>query len=301
MWKDYSYRRSISPSQQYCYVDDYTYSIDGDTIIGKPYIKLKKTGWHHVIYSHNNLTTHDSTFSCTYFGSIRSDSLKKVFFIGKGLSTESLLYDFNLNVGDTLPLSFNYFSYEYNINIVSSIDSILIDGVYRKKYNICTTTYPPYIFASLIEGIGSTRGLFGNLVVPPVSSFLFGCELVCHYLDNNLVLGTLIPETTPTQTNFDIYQCQSTGINEINKAPSIDVYPSPTFDILNIKLIDYKNANEIQIYIVDLSGRKLIESKLNTDFLSLNISQLESGLYILQLVENKKPLYFRKFIKNNYR
>jgi len=107
-----------------------------------------------------------------YRGGIRQDtSLRKVFFIPAGSSNEVLLYDFNLQINDTVKgflVSSGYGP------VISEIDSMLINGNYRKRWkwqwDIGDTGY-------LIEGIGSSLGLlediWQNMDAPITNYFAF--------------------------------------------------------------------------------------------------------------------------------
>ena len=69
-----------------------------------------------------------------------------------------------------------------------------------------------------------------------------------------------------------------TGINEHSKF-SINVYPNPVKDIMNIKATG--NMQEIQV--LNLLGQVVINQTLNTSNCSLNISNLKAGLYDLKI------------------
>src|ERR1700741_5375124 len=88
-----------------------------------------------------------------YIGAMRQDTAsRKIYFCAVGTTNDTLLYDFNLQLGDTLPPT--YISYAKS-NYVSKIDSILIGNSYRKQYHL-NPTYtvngmPPIDYVSLIE------------------------------------------------------------------------------------------------------------------------------------------------------
>ncbi|MEP2770607.1 MAG: ELWxxDGT repeat protein [Fulvivirga sp.] len=65
--------------------------------------------------------------------------------------------------------------------------------------------------------------------------------------------------------------------------PEFRVYPNPTSDYLNFDLSDFKNEN-IKIRILDTSGRLVRRLDFNDSNQSINIENLKSGIYILQLV-----------------
>jgi hypothetical protein len=72
------------------------------------------------------------------------------------------------------------------------------------------------------------------------------------------------------------------GINEVNLSNQIVVFPNPAIDKLTITTTN--NLTIQQLQLLDISG-KIIESYDNTMY--MNISQLENGIYILQIQTNK--------------
>src|ERR1043165_7822175 len=117
---------------------NYQYRQDGDTLIsGNIYTKVFKDSYLQrcsciVISPPNPWSTPSCIqypFDSYYFGGIRNDSVnKKVYFIQDANYPERILYDFNLNVGDTLTGVF------CNNKPVVKIDSVLVGSDYRKCY-----------------------------------------------------------------------------------------------------------------------------------------------------------------------
>ncbi len=145
-----------------CYFAQFT--LTGDTIIGT--------------YSYNKVYSGGSN-SNNYFGAIRNDiPEKKVYFIKAYTDTDTLLYDFNIDVGDTVPASYvNLYEYPAPWTVIS-IDSISANGQYRRRYNISNTGWE----TSLIEGIGSIGGLFEQYFYPEGSSML-----LCFFQNDSIV------------------------------------------------------------------------------------------------------------------
>ena len=91
------------------------------------------------------------------------ESNKRIYYIGKDFTgyyhnDETLLYDFNTKIGDTIkhnPTSMFFYS------VIKDIDSIKINTEYRKRYKVTDQSKSEdYI----IEGIGSVGiGLLGNI------------------------------------------------------------------------------------------------------------------------------------------
>ena len=131
------------------------YTINGDTTIGlNTYAKLFVKEKYELGSDQGQWCPEGVSYYEYYFGAIR-ESGKKVFVV-PAASSEYLAYDFNLTVGDTAPSPKNTPGNEL-FRVIWSIDSVLVYGVYRKRYNI----NPPYTI--IIEGIGSSTGLFNDI------------------------------------------------------------------------------------------------------------------------------------------
>ncbi len=162
-WNEFQYHQGQCDPPDYC---KYTYYLQGDTILNSQL--------YHKIYSNDS-------YSISYVGGIQEID-KIVSFFDRDCSAPVLLYDFGLNVGDSIPLSCMLCDEEEPLYMkVNSIDSVLIgDMSYRKRINF---DYGPS--QSWIEGIGSVSGL----LYPYYSCFtcICGLELVC-FEQNNIVL-----------------------------------------------------------------------------------------------------------------
>jgi hypothetical protein len=126
-------------------------------------------------------------------GFVREDSSKKVFFRSyfnsidvlpvhcsqELFESEKILYDFGLQIGDTVPWK------PYN-KVVTTIDSTQApDGEFLRKivFQLYETDY-------WIEGLGSSIGFFGSYTFPP---FECDCELSCAEATDLLPPGSPSP------------------------------------------------------------------------------------------------------------
>jgi hypothetical protein len=85
----------------------------------------------------------------------------------------------------------------------------------------------------------------------------------------------------------------STGIFNNQAENNVDIYPNPVNDVLNIANVN--NVNEIMI--LDVTGKVVKSQKVNSDKISLNVSDLQRGMYILNIY-NDKGIQAKKFMKN---
>ncbi|HAT63265.1 MAG TPA: hypothetical protein DCS66_01520, partial [Flavobacteriaceae bacterium] len=77
-----------------------------------------------------------------------------------------------------------------------------------------------------------------------------------------------------------------------NQVEGFSMYPNPANDILNISATN--NIDQIVIY--DLLGRKVIDQSIQINKTEINVSELTTGAYFIQVVsESQRGSY--KFIK----
>lgn len=87
---------------------------------------------------------------------------------------------------------------------------------------------------------------------------------------------------------------ESTNTYEINDENALKIFPSPTFDFLNLEGLALDDAHEIKIY--DSSG-KLVATYANKKGRNqISIAQLQTGYYVLTLSAEK--IHARRFIKH---
>ncbi len=170
-WRDHStYYDFGSPWVATITTDLFHYLTGEDTIVNQ-----KR---YHKVYAQGGQS---SDFPPDYFeieeyyeGSIRQDiNNKLVYWLAADSQEEELLYDFNLELGDTIQ----------NVqhlrgNIVVGIDSVLIGNNYHKRFLMNFNDGMPQqtdTAYALIEGVGSTRGL--RYYMHP--DFEGGTRLIC--------------------------------------------------------------------------------------------------------------------------
>ncbi len=90
------------------------------------------------------------------------------------------------------------------------------------------------------------------------------------------------------------------SLNESNLlSTEVSVYPNPTNEILKIKFLDgfFENVN---VKLIDLVGNVYYEKTSSPNFISeLNVSQLVSGIYIIQFKSDKRFLSKKVIIKKD--
>lgn len=242
---------------------NYSYFLRGDTVINSyTYHKVyKSAGNAHEHCLYGNFLNNWWTLTEAYSGAFRQDTLlKQVYFIERGSSQECLLYDFSLQVGDTL------FSNCVNwgvTNIVSSIDSVLVGNSFRKRINFSSTNY------SIIEGIGSTAGL-----IEPMFPFEYFGNLSCFSHGGQ----TIFPDTN---ISCDI----NTKVFEIVDKSKLLVYPNP----FNTKttFIASNDLDNSELVIFDSFGKIVRRSFILNNVMVIDRVGLSNGIYFFKLISKQ--------------
>lgn len=129
------------------------YYIDGDTLIN--YMPYKKVYNKRIIHTQNFSDNSETIDSMTiYSGGLRQIIPgKKVFFIFASDSNEKLLYDFDVEIGDSVSL----YTTKEQQGKISCIDSILLKNRYHRVYYVQVGRVLNSFY--YMEGIGSFNGL----------------------------------------------------------------------------------------------------------------------------------------------
>lgn len=259
------------------YMFQYKYRIVDDTIIGgKTYQTYSST-------LYNSECSNDSTCESSFY--IRNDTDNKVVYYFDG-TDEYMLYDFNLNIGDTLQGYAFIHKPDWDKFYISAIDSILIEGEFFKRYEINCNGYPP---GYLIEGIGYTWGL----IEEAPSGFWPFYELRCCHVNNALVY--LFSYTN--ECNLETDTCL-VGNKQINKIEPITITPNPATNLITVKLNNAINISElIEIELLDISGKSILNKNQswNGNTFSFDISSMPDGLLLIK-VKTNTITWIRKII-----
>lgn len=228
-----------------------SYKIEGDSLFeGVVYKKVLSTKYEELIH-------------WNFCGLIRENEEKQVYYRrwGNGhFGAEGLMYDYSLQLGDSIPIWNNEYNYLY---LQSVNDTVLEDGKSRKKYNFSYFGLDnPEIGEFWIEGVGSQWGF------PGVALLNGGTyELLCFFSDEELVWHN------PYQgecfyTNWDWNEMEENAEKE-----EVTVFPNPVKEKLSIKGI---KPTEVRIY--NAVGQLV---KTIHDANEINVSILPVGVYLL--------------------
>ena len=209
----------------------------------------------------------------------------KVYYRLKSDSKDFLLYDFDLNVSDTVYCGFN-------LNESNDLDSIKywvihMDSVILEdgKHKRLTMNYNPtndYV-ASMdwIEGVGSTIHPFYSSIslgVPGSSK-----ELLCFHLGSTKIFQ-----------NSSYSDCSiTTSLNDVQKKRNIRIYPNPCLDYVIVKGIEKGTI----LNIFNSQGQIILSNSTKCPDLHVSTCNWKTGVYLVQAIKNNNSFFNHKITK----
>ncbi len=279
MWREYEYHIMSHWSH-------YQYVITGDTVMNDlTYHKLQKSGSYYEWFNSSISGINE------YVGAFREDiENKKVYFMQAGKVKDTLLYDFDLNIGDTLPPLYGYaYNYDNIVPIVLDIDSVLLsDGVYHKRFLIknCPQMWIP-LSIYFIEGVGSSFGLLTGITCPFENRF----ELVCLTVDSQSVY--ILENSGKPCALAPIIE----SIDRIEQREEINfkVFPNPASGFV---CIDFDKQKPLPDYIeiANMIGEITLREMVRTHSVDINVSNFPPGTYVIRISKNGRTIGYKKLV-----
>lgn len=248
----------------------YRYGILGDTIINNQFYKKFYNIENDTVLNLDHLT----------YGVAIRESNKQIFVKSPYFESEILLYDFSLNVGDTMVSNSVNGYLSNNLCIITGIDSIkLNNNEYRRRFLINDWGEHEY----WIEGIGS----IGGILHPMVQFQGAAISLLRCFKQNDTALYI---NNIECQKCF----CQLASSIEDNENRTFKIYPNPVSNTLFIE--SDLTPSIITVNLFNANGLLIKSNTFDSYPISLNIKDLPEGIYLIQLI-NKDFTYSEKIIK----
>jgi hypothetical protein len=280
-----------TPQDYYICRSKYSYS--GDTIIQNKTYKI--------LFDTTRTLSGPAAFNYFIWNQIscfiREDTLlNKVFMrFSNGMpgyldTSEVVLYDYNLQLGDTFNITYSNNPKHFCCNVVQ-IDSILINNTYHRKWRlnilhaVSSQTSTPYY--DVIEGVGCLHSPWF-----PIYPVTFENNWTLYCFSNNTI----------TQSSVSIVNSYSAcdsivlvGVNDLPINQRIGVFPNPIEANSKITFPDYLTGI---LRITDITGKIVVADKLNNKKeISIGKYPLNGGIYYFTVsVEKRDKVYKGKFL-----
>lgn len=211
---------------------------------------------------------------------LRQDE-KKVYQRMSFQEEEHLLYDFDLQEGETFQGQTMYNTCSVSLT-VESIDSVSLENGEKRK-RITFEGYPEqYVW---VEGIGSLNGLLEPAYDQCISDLIFG--LLCFTEDGVLKYN---------HPNLESCYVNTVDIDDPENSLSLKITPNPFNKSLQIDF-DYTSSNKYAMRLVNTLGLLVRSMEIHSGNLTISTSKIPPGMYFIQLIENGKLVKTKKVVK----
>ena len=221
-------------------------------------------------------------------GAYRKDSLKVYyldFSIDEGPtwrddcdSSECLLYDFGMQVGDSI-FQVRLDSLDHYLT-VTQIDTISINGENLKKWTLSSSI--DHLFDMVwIEGIGSLLPIFQYYPF-----FESGTSLLCFYEGNVFY-----------EVVFDFLFCLRLGSEELINNLKVELYPNPAQNEVNIRFLSF-HAGQKELVLYNNLGQKLKSINTDKNEVQIDLGELPKGFYFLNVNTRDEGKTFKLIVSD---
>lgn len=249
--------------------DDHQFILSGDTLIeGMIYQRTLRYGSISPMWTGPGPAPAGCTTMSSYGPELSTPIRQegRALFVWNG-EADQLLFDFDLEIGDVLPLAFN--NSDPNIEVVD-LDSVEINGEWRRVYTTSGGTAE-----TIVEGIGSARGLF-----EPISDiFECGHNFVCFSLNGGPVY--------PGQ------ECEIIMAVDGLLKQDIDIRFDPARALLTVLLPGGSAAMPAEV--LDLNGRACLRTRLTATGGQIDLASLAAGTYLVRIGEHTERVVLARY------
>jgi len=144
---------------------------------------------------------------------------------------------------------------------------------------------------TILEHGGSDVGYTNENAVDTVTGICFSLLSNQDSVNNDTLLNDVIGAMQKATTEMKLAGTESV----FNSTYDVQIYPNPAKDILTFNIENLTGISEISIY--NMTGKEVLQSNLESGKSTINIDQLPSGLYVVQLVNKNDPTIFSQKIQ----
>ncbi len=260
------------------------FEVTGDTVINSQLCRVV-----HKTYFSSDSSINDNGYLYLY------KNANQIYYLDS--NHFELLYDFNLNAGDTLtiknPDSYNSDTLIYFV--VDSVDTEIISGITHKKQYFHDTNGYFDMFSPVIENIGSVCYFFPRSQLDCDAANCY--NLLC-YEDTSISF-----HTSSTPCDMIISSITTAKLDNV----TIELFPNPATNKLFISVTDNQTqlkgfeifnvqGKQIKSEFFDTSNKKTVYSCPCLDKTKINLRNFKSGTYYISIFTNNGN-FIKKFVK----
>lgn len=214
-------------------------------------------------------------------GMIRENDEKQVFYRAS-YTDEGMIYDFNIELYDTIEIVNPRLMMEPISLYVSALDSVEIADGFLEKWTLDGINYSGQ--DTWYEEIGSIASVL-NSTYPLFGQSCGAWEFLCLMEDEELVYSN---------PNYETCYYELVGVREQAENQSIEISPNPATDFIRIN--NSTQSHYKTILLRDLSGKLIQEFNNVNEAGVISLPQLQAGIYILMIQTEQANLISRKLM-----
>jgi len=174
------------------------------------------------------------------------------------------------------------------------IKTYRVEAITTECFSWELATIPNHGCGNYLSYFGASSDLFDLNIIPELQT-----DCMCYY-DGSVQINKALS----TMNNDTIIYYKDSCRNYYNKFNNISshteeklfkVYPNPFADFIYIDLP--ASADNCEIKVFDLMGKLIYSTKTHSNNTPLNLSQLISGTYLIQ-IQTKQNIFTKRIIKN---
>ena len=224
-------------------------------------------------YSLNGDTTIASVNYKKIQGGAIRESSKIIYFRPDTSSSEFILYNFNLNTGDTIIHPYGGAVCSNDTVTIDWVDTVLLSDRYHRQFYLSSQSI-------WIEGIGSMFYL------------LQPCNVLC--VSGNDILECMHGDSGAVFMGATCQGCLPVSVKEQNMLPDIAISPNPFTSQTTISFGEPQKNTIIKI--TDTFGKEIKSIIFTGRQLVIEKENLKAGIYFVQTIDEKKIISNRKII-----
>jgi hypothetical protein len=256
---------------------------------------------------------------CLY-GYIREDTAaRKVYFMDNQNHAEVLLYDFSMQIHDSIALSFQFAGgsgYSNGVYRLDSIKTIHVLAGNRRHFFLNKHTGSAgndplewvESIGNLIDNVypfGALQMNFGPYAGVPGYQHRYGQFLTCFHHSKMVYYDSAAFIQARNQNGVFTDTCnyrENVGIHESSALASLSAYPNPTSGQVTLQLTMTK-AQVVEIRVTDMTGRQVVEPTSlgilpeGIQEKTFDISSLPPGMYFVEFRNKEGRTYLKLMVK----
>jgi hypothetical protein len=191
-------------------------------------------------------------------------------------------------------------NYTYSFYVANPLDSLnlVIDTLYTQAIDTCLGFVIDSFYVACISVQGNAVTVQWVFTGGGATAILYATYTFSNFGTQAIILSISCGSKTITNYTSFIYISQILGVSENTDASQINLYPNPVSDFLNITF-SKQTANSSSLKIFNTAGQQVYTGSIaaKTSQIGINVSELPSGVYFVQIdAADRKPMV-KKFFK----